>query len=429
MLFHKILLVCLKHSPSNIKKIMIKMKREVGMNQEVHEKLLEWADKGLLNGDTIEAILAYESKKASSIDSDPSSTPAAVHKESRLGEIFAYIGGLIIVNGCLALMSDVWDKFPEPVRFAFMFLFSLVFFMVGYRLFRAENSGAMQRLGSFLSTLGVFLFGVSILYLFGEILDISESVATLSTSGAVSIVAARFFLWFHSHEDAFVRGSASVLYAFLSGLVSIFVFTLMDFTLEITESKNFMITTFILSPVSVFLMKKYQTEMTNLVAFVFVNMFAHYVLDFMGISIYDPVGMMALWFLSILWIIGSLREWIVPRIAGVVLGAMMLPILSVGLMADTTALGASFMLCTGGLFLYLTTHSYSMRLFLYGSICILLGAPTLLYDLFSEIVPISILLIVLGVVLLGGGLFLNRIRIQLSKKESGTQQEKNHIPR
>lgn len=85
MLFHKTLLVCLKYSPSNIRKIMIKMKREVGMNQEVHEKLLEWADKGLLSKDTIEAIVAYESKKASSIDSEASSTPAAVRKVKSFG--------------------------------------------------------------------------------------------------------------------------------------------------------------------------------------------------------------------------------------------------------------------------------------------------------------------------------------------------------
>ena len=392
------------------------------MNQEVQKKLLEWVEKGLLDTATKEAIIAYEHKKANLIASEPTSIPKDTPKESRLGEIFAYIGGLIIVSGILAFMEDFWDKFPEPVRFGFLFLFSVLFFVMGHRLFRPEHTGAMQRLGSFLSTLGVFLFGISILYLCGEILDVSEPVGILSTTGAVSIVGAHFFVRFHRHKDTFVRGSASVLYLSLSLLVCIFVFTLMRFTLHITESKNLMFTTFLLTPIFWVLMKRFQTKTANLVAFIFVNMFTHYVLDFMKIDWDKPAGLIALWVLSILWMFGSIKEWITPRSAGAVLGAVMLPVFSFGLMIDSAALGASFMLVTGVLFLYLTTHSYSMRLFLVGSLCILVGAPTLLYELFSKFVPISLLLIVLGFVLLGGGLFLNRIRIQLSEKGRPDQQ-------
>ena len=63
------------------------------------------------------------------------------------------------------------------------------------------------------------------------------------------------------------------------------------------------------------------------------------------------------------------------------------------------------------------SKKFELKVFINGALCVLFAAPSLMYQVFQNILPTSILLILSGILLLGGGLFLNKIRQDLSNKK------------
>ena len=92
---------------------------------------------------------------------------------------------------------------------------------------------------------------------------------------------------------------------------------------------------------------------------------------------------------------------IMPRGAGVVL-------------AEEDLIGSTLLLISGIVLITYSTFQFQMRVFTVGALSVLVASPTLMYQLFEDLLPTSVLLILSGTVLLGGGLLLNRIRRTLA---------------
>jgi uncharacterized membrane protein len=137
----------------------------------LREELAVWREQGLISAEQFDVLLAHSSAAPHSRSSG--STPALA-AERRLGRgiaILVTLGAILLGAGLIVFLASNWTEFGRPLKIASLFLLTLLFYCAGFEL-TEEGRLKIPTLGLALVFLGCVMFGVDILLL-GLMYDIS----------------------------------------------------------------------------------------------------------------------------------------------------------------------------------------------------------------------------------------------------------------
>ena len=373
------------------------------MTQELKAKLEEWASQGLISEDSRKEILRYEGRQ---VDVPP-------EEGSRSGEVLSYIGGLIILSGMYALLGDLWEQMSIHMRQAVLTVLTLVLFGVGHRLLK-ERARVVQRLGGFLSTIAVLGLLATVYYGLADVLRISEDVSwvvSFLTITVVSFLVSRRLLRI---QEPFVQASGVLLQytTAVSGGLGLFVF--LAIVVELSDELSLLTTSGICTVVSVYAWVANPTSTTHTISYLYVLFGLLSGVNWYWADASTFEYGLILWATAVLWLLGCLTDRLRPAATGILISSLLLPMSSSVVLAEEDLIGSTLLLISGIVLITYSTFQFQMRVFTVGALSVLVASPTLMYQLFEDLLPTSVLLILSGTVLLGGGLLLNRIRRTLA---------------
>lgn len=383
------------------------------MQKSMMDKLFEWTKEGLLTSAQKSAIEAYEAESTV-----PDERPSTAGK--RYGEVLAYVGGLVVLSGMYTLLDDFWTRMSVLVQVTLLVFLTGGFYAIGYYLLNNKSTLAIRRLAVFLTTVAVMSTLGTVYYTLESAVGLQSEVAW-TTSFFVEMGMAFFVCRrLDSFADAFSRGSSVLLQygAAVSGTLGQ-IWLLVE-VLKIESSLGFLTASIVGTVVSGLAWRFRSTAVVHSIVYGFVLMAAWSSVFRLNGDLVD-YGMMT-WPLSLIWFGLCAKNWLRPNGVGLMMSSAVLPVSAILIGLEWELVGSSLLLTTGVLLIGFSTKEFNMRVFTSGALCVLFASPALMFQLFDDFLPTSILLILSGLILLGAGLYLNRIRREIIQEVSNESQ-------
>ncbi len=381
---------------------------------DIKKKLDEWTEQGLLDEDSKVQILNYEGEKSLQFNEDQSIDDSG----SKSGEVLAYVGGLIILSGMYTLMDDFWGELSVVGQQFLLTALTVGFYVIGHKLLKPESGQALKRLGSFftgiavLATLGTIFYGCSELFSIDK--SLSWTIAFFSVT-ALSFYTSGKVLTF---DGSFVRATGVLLQYLTASSAFLGQWFLFAEVLEWDETVAVIIASAIGGSLAAYGWKKNPTAILHSVTFCYLYCFCWSIIDHFSPDASVILFGSVFWVVGISWFVLSSKKIFSDPDTGLLMSSVVMSCSAFAITLDYELGGSVLLLLTGVILIVSSSKQFEMKIFTNGALCVLFAAPTLMYQLFEGILPPSILLILAGLMLLGGGLFLNKIRRDLADKET-----------
>jgi hypothetical protein len=371
------------------------------------EKLQEWQNKGLITISTTKNILQYEEdQQQKTTQTQIASTP------NKLGEALAYIGGLVILSGMYAMLDEYWEQMSVVLRQVIITTITGIFIGTGISLINNSLS-SLQRLGGFLTTLSVFgVFGTAI-HALTELFDINEDLAF-----SISCFCMTFAAFFAARTlsplvGAFVHASTILLQYCTASSAFAGQLMLYSEVLQWDFNVSMMLSAIIGIIIAGYHWFHNQTALLHSVTFTYVFLLFWSSIDLCYTEpdvLHYGIG---LWIMSSLWLTLSICRLFNPNDTGIFMASVVLFCAALGITFDYELIGSAMLLVSGIALITCSTWQFHSRIFTIGSLAILISSPILIYQLFENILPTSIVLIICGAFLLLVGVLLIRVRREI----------------
>lgn len=128
------------------------------MGMSPSDKWQEWVEAGLLTGDQVTAISAYERDRGSE---HGQSMPARSAFSTTVPEAIGYLGGLLALGGLIALISRFWESVSAPGRLGMTGGAAIALGLAG-ALIAEDRAAAFTRLRAVLWTFSVVATGITV---------------------------------------------------------------------------------------------------------------------------------------------------------------------------------------------------------------------------------------------------------------------------
>lgn len=128
------------------------------MGMSSSDKWQEWVEAGLLTGDQVTAISAYERDRGSE---HGQSVPARSAFSTTVPEAIGYLGGLLALGGLIALISRFWESVSAPGRLGMTGGAAIALGLAG-ALIAEDRAAAFARLRAVLWTFSVVATGITV---------------------------------------------------------------------------------------------------------------------------------------------------------------------------------------------------------------------------------------------------------------------------